>query len=118
MRPAPCALEDGALVGAVDQQSQVMDALRQAILDVNRAQRSENSDAEQGHSNKQEGQGRDRLGRPQGGDGSSGTAEARREGQDREAQAAELLDEVRRRAGERERSETERDYLKRLLNRF
>lgn len=118
MRRAQSALEDGDLDGAVDQQAQAMDALRQAIRDVNRAQRSENSDAEQGNSDQQEGQGRDPLGRPQGGDGSSGTAEARREGQDREAQAAELLDEIRRRAGERERSETERDYLKRLLNRF
>ena len=118
MRRAQSALEDGDLDGAVDQQAQAMDALRQAIRDVNRAQRSENSDAEQGNSDQQEGQGRDPLGRPQGGDGSSGTAEARREGQDREAQAAELLDEIRRRAGDRERSETERDYLKRLLNRF
>ena len=118
MRRAQSALEDGDLDGAVDQQAQAMDALRQAIRDVNRAQRSENSDAEQGNSDQQEGQGRDPLGRPQGGDGSSGTAEARREGQDREAQAAELLDEIRRRAGDRERSETERDYLKRLLDRF
>ena len=118
MRRAQSALEDGDLDGAVDQQAQAMDALRQAIRDVNRAQRSENSDAEQGNSDQQEGQGRDPLGRPQGGDGSSGTAEARREVQDREAQAAELLDEIRRRAGDRERSETERDYLKRLLNRF
>ena len=118
MRRAQSALEDGDLDGAVDQQAQAMDALRQAIRDVNRAQRSENSDAEQGNSDQQEGQGRDPLGRPQGGDGSSGTAEARREGQDREAQAAELLDEIRRRAGDRQRSETERDYLKRLLDRF
>ena len=118
MRRAQSALEDGDLDGAVDQQAQAMDALRQAIRDVNRAQRSENSDAEQGNSDQQEGQGRDPLGRPQGGDGSSGTAEARREGQDREAQTAELLEEIRRRAGDRERSETERDYLKRLLDRF
>ena len=60
----------------------------------------------------------DPLGRPQGGDGSSGTAEARRDGQDPEAQAAELLEEIRRRAGERDRSESERDYLKRLLDLF
>jgi hypothetical protein len=50
--------------------------------------------------------------------GSSGTAEARRYSQDPEAQAAELLEEIRRRAGERNRSESERDYLKRLLDLF
>ena len=43
---------------------------------------------------------------------------ARRDGQDPEAQAAELLEEIRRRSGERDRSESERDYLKRLLDLF
>ena len=118
MRRAEEALENGDLDGAVDQQAQAMDALRQGIRDVNRAQRPENLDVQQGNSDQETGQGRDPLGRPQGGDGSSGTAEARRDGQDPEAQAAELLEEIRRRAGERDRSESERDYLKRLLDLF
>jgi hypothetical protein len=118
MRRAEEALENGDLDGAVDQQAQAMDALRQGIRDVNRAQRSDNSDVQQGNSDQETGQGRDPLGRPQGGDGSSGTAEARRYSQDPEAQAAELLEEIRRRAGERNRSESERDYLKRLLDLF
>ena len=118
MRRAEEALQNGDLDGAVDQQAQAMDALRQGIRDVNRAERSANSDVQQGNSDQHTGQGRDPLGRPQGGDGSSGTTEARRDGQDPEAQAAELLEEIRRRAGERERSETERDYLKRLLDLF
>jgi len=118
MRRAEEALKNGDLDGAVDQQAQAMDALRQGIRDVNRAERSANSDVQQGNSDQHTGQGRDPLGRPQGGDGSSGTTEARRDGQDPEAQAAELLEEIRRRAGERERSETERDYLKRLLDLF
>ena len=83
-----------------------------------RTRHSENSDVQQGNSDQETGQGRDPLGRLQGGDGSSGTAEARRDGQDSEAQAAELLEEIRRRAGERNRSESERDYLKRLLDLF
>jgi uncharacterized protein (TIGR02302 family) len=118
MRRAEEALKNGDLDGAVDQQAQAMDALRQGIRDVNRAERSANSDVQQGNSDQHTGQERDPLGRPQGGDGSSGTTEARRDGQDPEAQAAELLEEIRRRAGERERSETERDYLKRLLDLF
>lgn len=118
MRRAEEALENGDLDGAVDQQAQAMDALRQGIRDINEAQRSESADAAEENGDQQNGQGRDPLGRPQGGDGSSGTAEARRDGQDPEAQAAELLEEIRRRAGERERSENERDYLKRLLDLF
>ena len=66
MRRAEEALENGDLDGAVDQQAQAMDALRQGIRDVNRAQRSENSDVQQGNSDQETGQGRDPLGRPQG----------------------------------------------------
>ena len=40
------------------------------------------------------------------------------QGQDVERRAQDLLDEIRRRAGEQNRSETERDYLKRLLDLF
>ena len=95
-----------------------MDGLRQGIRDVKRAQRSDNTDVQQGNGDQEPEQGRDPSARPQGGDGSSCTVEARRYSQDPEAQAAKVLEEIRRRAGERNRSESERDYLKRLLDLF
>ena len=116
-RHAPCrrALENGDLDGAVDQQAQAMDALRQG-RDVNRAQRSENSDVQQGNSDQETGQGRDPLGRRKG-RWISGTAGARRDGQDPEAQAAELLGDsppCRRAGPQRKRTR----YLKHLLDLF
>ena len=39
-------------------------------------------------------------------------------GPDGAGRARELLDEIRRRSGEKERPEAERDYLNRLLERF
>lgn len=37
---------------------------------------------------------------------------------DVQRRAQDLLDEIRRRAGEQDRSQTERDYLRRLLDLF
>jgi hypothetical protein len=41
-----------------------------------------------------------------------------RERQAMERQAQQLLEEIRRRMGERDRSKSERDYLERLLEKF
>ena len=62
----------------------------------------------------------DPLGRETSGSGSSiATGDRLGEtGIDPAARARELLDEIRRRSGERRRSEAERGYLDRLLDQF
>ena len=50
--------------------------------------------------------------------GATGTDERTDLDGDAYGRARELLDEIRRRSGETDRSEVERDYLKRLLDRF
>jgi hypothetical protein len=47
-----------------------------------------------------------------------GTEEGLIQGDDVYRRAQDLLDEIRRRAGDGERPEIERNYLKRLLDRF
>jgi hypothetical protein len=47
-----------------------------------------------------------------------GTQDSLLQGEDVYRRARELLDEIRRRAGEGERPDVELDYLERLLDRF
>ena len=61
---------------------------------------------------------RDPLGRDQSADGTTTGEGPLALGQDGAGRARELLDEIRRRSGETERPEAERDYLNRLLERF
>lgn len=61
----------------------------------------------------------DPLGRQRPGNGNTITSgDPLAEGVDPARRARDLLDEIRRRSGERERSQDERDYLGRLLDRF
>ena len=62
-------------------------------------------------------QGNDPLGRP-GGGSQVGEGDRLLQGEDVYRRARELLDEIRRRTGEDDRPEIERDYLQRLLDRF
>ena len=61
---------------------------------------------------------RDPLGREEGNNGSSSGDGPLALGPDAAGRARELLDEIRRRSGETQRPEVERDYLNRLLDRF
>ncbi len=61
---------------------------------------------------------RDPLGREPGQTGRIGTDEQLLQGEDVYRRARELLDEIRRRSGDQMRPDEERDYLKRLLDRF
>ena len=61
---------------------------------------------------------RDPLGREQGGNGNSSTDGPLALDENGYDRARRLLDEIRRRSGETERPEVERDYLNRLLDRF
>jgi uncharacterized protein (TIGR02302 family) len=60
----------------------------------------------------------DPLGRSPGQGGRVGTQDSLLQGEDVYRRARELLDEIRRRAGEGERPDVELDYLERLLDRF
>ena len=61
---------------------------------------------------------RDPLGRDMGGTGTAGTPENMLQGEDVYRRAREILDELRRRSGEQQRPESERGYLRRLLDSF
>ena len=121
MDDAEEALRENDLAQALDDQAEAMDALREGMQQL----------AEQMAQNQQEGsqqgqtagrgdpQGaRDPLGREAGENGRLGTDEQLLQGEDVYRRARELLDEIRRRSAERERSEEELDYLRRLLDRF
>ncbi len=60
----------------------------------------------------------DPLGRAEGGNGMSSNDGPLGQGPDAAGRARRLLDEIRRRSGETQRPEVERDYLNRLLDRF
>jgi uncharacterized protein (TIGR02302 family) len=115
------ALRKRDLAGAIDDQAQAMEALREGMRSLGEAM------AEQ-EQNRQPGQGdaesdrradsQDPLGREQGGNGASSSDGPLAQGPDAAGRARRLLDEIRRRSSETQRPEVERDYLNRLLNRF
>ncbi|NNE51944.1 MAG: TIGR02302 family protein [Sulfitobacter sp.] len=121
MDEAERALRDQDLAEAIDNQAQAMEALREGMRSLGEALAQEDQ-------NRQPGQGtaesdrradnRDPLGREQGGNGSSSTEGPLAMGPDNADRARRLLDEIRRRSGETERPELERDYLNRLVERF
>ncbi len=122
MEGAEDALRDGDYAEAIDRQSEAMEALRDGMRALGEAmaeqqQQGQQPGGQQGQSNRQ-GNALDPLGRDRGGQGSDylsrdsiGDGQAYR-------RAWDLLEEIRRRAGERERNESERNYLQRLLDRF
>jgi len=110
-------LSGGSLSGSVPSQEQAVEALRNALETLSEQLMSQMAERMGGQ---QQGQssGRDPLGRtsPNSGPdfGDSVDVPTEREMQ----RAREILDELRRRAGERDRPEVELDYLERLLRRF
>lgn len=120
MDQAEQALRDGDLAEAIDRQAQAMEQLREgmtalgeALAQENQGQPGQNSSRNAGRS-----QSTDPLGRQQGSAGAAGTDEGVEDREDVYRRARELLDEIRRRAGETDRDTFELDYLKRLLDRF
>jgi uncharacterized protein (TIGR02302 family) len=122
MEGAREALEQGDMSGALDQQADALDALRQGIEDLGQEMARNQSDA-MGRQGDQAGRPdpnmmRDPLGRQAGTVGRLGSDESLLNGQDPNVRARELLDEIRRRSGDRTRPKPELDYLDRLLDRF
>nr|WP_084625829.1 DUF4175 domain-containing protein [Loktanella sp. S4079] len=124
MEGAEEALRDGDLAEAIDRQAEAMDALRNGMRELEQAL-AENGSGEPGQGTQQGEAGgrpvpgaRDPLGRNVGNSGLSGTDQELLGGEDINRRAEELLDEIRRRSGDQERPEIERDYLRRLLDQF
>lgn len=124
MEEAEDALEGGRLAEAIDRQAEAMDALREGIRNLGQAlaqndtEDTEEGGGEQQAQNEAQPSRRDPLGRQLGMSGQYGTDENMLQGEDIYRRAEELLDEIRRRAGEQDRPLLELDYLRRLLERF
>lgn len=121
MDEAERALRDGDLSGALDRQAEAMDRLRQGMraLDeaAREARRADQAEQQPG-GNDEPGRSRDPLGREQGDSRAIGSDSNMAQGQDVYRRAQDLLDEIRRRAGEQQRADNELGYLKRLLDLF
>ena len=123
MEEAEDMLENGDIAGALDAQSDAIEALRDGMTELGRAlaeaQAGENPGQGQAEGNMAPDRPlQDPLGRQSGNSGSFGTDEAMAERQEAFRRSRELLDELRRRSSEQERPEIERDYLRRLLDQF
>ncbi|MEQ5869251.1 TIGR02302 family protein [Sagittula sp. NFXS13] len=123
MDGAEQALRDGELGDAIDQQSQALEALREGMRNLGEAlaeqQQGQQRSGQQGFAEGGDPQEqRDPLGRNSGNSGQTGTDEGLLQGEDVYRRAEELLGELRRRSGEADRPQVERDYLERLLDRF
>lgn len=121
MRGAEDALRGNDLAEAIDQQSEAMDALREGIRNMGEAMAEERRQAQgqQGQANGNAGgEQNDPLGRSSGTNGDMGSQQDMLQDRDVYRRALELEEELRRRSGDGDRPEVERDYLKRLLERF
>lgn len=108
MREAQNALGQKDMQNAGSAQNQALEAMRQGAQALA-------EQAQGGQGQKQSGNGQDPLGRGQSALGQSGV---KLPGATDLAKAREILQELRRRAGEMNRPQAERDYLDRLLKAF
>jgi uncharacterized protein (TIGR02302 family) len=122
MGAARDSLEQGDASGALDNQADAIDSLREGLRNLDEAARQA-----QGQPGQQGGEGngpvtgqvlRDPLGRPLGGNGTPSTDENMVPDEELYRRSKELRDEIRKRTGEQDRPQLELEYLKRLLERF
>ncbi|MFV0292268.1 MAG: DUF4175 domain-containing protein [Paracoccus sp. (in: a-proteobacteria)] len=142
MQEAERALRDGDMAGALDRQAETIEALRDGIRALDWGGRQGDEEQRQAGDNLQDGDrgnlstdgspaglqretrglvspGRDPLGRAMQGMGGGMVTDAPlAEGDDSNSRARDLQDEIRRRLGERDRPQAERDYLDRLIDQF
>ena len=118
------ALRQNDLAEAIDNQSAAMEALREGMRNLGdqmaQQQQQQQGQGEQGDQFGQNAPSRqDPLGREQGNYGGQlGTEQGLLQDEDVYRRARDLLDEIRRRSGDGARPEVEREYLRRLLDRF
>ncbi len=121
MEGAEEALRNDDLAEAIDQQAEAMEALREGMRSLGEAMAENQRNGQEGQGQAQGpagGQRQDPLGRNAGADGAAGSEGDLLQGKDVYRRARDLLDEIRRRSGDSQRPVLERDYLKRLLDRF
>lgn len=121
MEGAERDLAEQDFAGALDNQADAIEALREGMRELGEAMaQQQQGQGQQGDAVGQANPGgqRDPLGREAGQDGRVGTDEQLLQGEDVYRRAQSLLDEIRRRAGEQGRPDEELDYLRRLLDRF
>jgi uncharacterized protein (TIGR02302 family) len=121
MGQARDALREGDADGALQNQVEALDALREGAQDL--AQQMQQGQPGQGEQAGRDGRGgnvrdEDPFGRPRATDGPLDGDSVRVPDASMMKRARELLDEIRRRSGERTRPAEELDYLRRLLDRF
>ena len=123
MRDAVDALNRGAPGQAVGPQTDALDQLQQAARAM--AEQMNQMGQGQGDPNGGDPSGmrprradRDPLGRERSGNGTYDQGDVKIPDQSDVQKSREILDELRRRSGERSRPEIERDYIDRLLKRF
>jgi uncharacterized protein (TIGR02302 family) len=114
MRDAVDALNRNAPGEAVGQQGEALDQLQQAARELAEQMRK-NGEGQGGTQNA----GRDPFGRPlPGGQGDLDRGDVKIPEEADMQKSREILDELRRRASDRDRPQLERDYIDRLLKRF
>ncbi|MEM6888640.1 MAG: TIGR02302 family protein [Pseudomonadota bacterium] len=121
MDDAEESLRQDELADAIDDQARAMEALREGMraLGEMMAEQQQNGQPGQGmQESDRRADLRDPLGRESGTTGAEAGDGPLALSDDAYGRARELLDEIRRRSGETARPEEERDYLKRLLDRF
>lgn len=124
MEDAEKALREGDLGRAIDRQAEAIEQLHEGLRDMgrsmaeNRKDQSGSQDQDGLTQNSDRELPRDPLGRTQSQDGTSGTDGKLPEGPGATERTRNLLDEIRRRAGEQGRPKSERDYLGRLIGPF
>lgn len=121
MDDAEDALRENDLAGALDNQAEAIEALREGMRNLGEAMaQQQQQPGQQGDApgNRQANRPLDPLGREPGANGQIGTEEELLQGEDVYRRARELLDEIRRRSADQTRPDEELDYLRRLLDRF
>ena len=118
-------LETGNLPGALDNQSEVIDALRDGMRSLSETLAEQQPQGQGATPNGRISEGesqnlttRDPLGRDAGNNGQLGAGEQMVPQQELRLRSQELMDEIRRRSGALDRPKEERGYLQRLLDRF
>jgi uncharacterized protein (TIGR02302 family) len=123
MEEAEGLLEQDDLAGALDAQSEALEALREGMTELGRALAQDQTGQDPGQGMADGNMAPDRplqdpLGRQAGNSGAFGSDEAMADREEAFRRSRELLDELRRRSAEQDRPELERDYLRRLLDQF
>ena len=120
MDRAEDALREGDTGEALGQQADAMEAMREGMRQLadEMRQAQQSPGGAQGTAEAEGAFQGDPLGRSAGAEGQIGGDDPLAEGDDVYRRAQDLVEELRRRAGERDRPEAERDYLERLLEPF